>query len=609
MKGEQSTEISWVDVVVICALEVEFRALSETLTRHPELATDSGLGLQHFVALGDRGLSVLVVWLPDPKAGNVISGIVASFLIARYDPWLLISFGIAGTLDPEEMKASEVLYSRAVFYIDLRKETDGGSVMKRTVQRDTRQPLLGLLYNLPPPHGYILHKEVDIVSSEAVVKSREAERRKAAKTAVADAKAVEMEAFGVFQAAFVDNEFFSRTPRLCLAIKSISDKADQDKKDEYHEPAANNAAKFLSTVLNAPGLTALRGNAGVDQRPRPLQPFIRLRPREVLARVTLFNSIVHSIARPGWDDSTLHAVHIHCRYPRIFYHWRFTGEGLHWVEFKFLRVLRHLSDAGYPVECLITDEVIDMPHRRLTRAQVPEVREIIQKMVDDLLPPHSWSAVSFLSRICENEDELDRFARAAGYWREIRNRLEGMSSLPTMPVGNSQLSREFNEWLKYIAWRVRHEGACIVFYFCDREIYSLLWRFSGLLPALIPTADIKFADNWGKFESPGEGLFLFPPDHPAIIQWLTATSNHKTLAEFWCHLTSQEGLSEEVLIRNRRAWGGGRGLAGNLPRGSDMAWVKSFLAGEDKTPEYYKGAILLELAWLNETFFVSFREK
>src|SRR6266496_3612771 len=110
-EGEQSTEVSWVDVVVICALPVEIQALSEKLTPHPEFRTDIGLGLDHFIALGGSRLTVLVVQLPDPGAGNVTSGVIASLVIGRYDPWLLISFGIAGTLD-SKVKTFDVVYSR-----------------------------------------------------------------------------------------------------------------------------------------------------------------------------------------------------------------------------------------------------------------------------------------------------------------------------------------------------------------------------------------------------------------------------------------------------------------------------------------------------------------
>jgi nucleoside phosphorylase len=608
---EQGIEISWVDVVVICALPVEFRALKETLTPHTKFETDAGLGLDHFLALGGSGLTVLVVRLPEPGAGNVVSGIVTSLLIARYDPWLLISFGIAGTLDTDEVKALDVLYSKVVFYLDLRKETrdketeEARVVLKRIVPRETPMPLLRLLRRMEGD-GYHLH-EVDIVTGEAVVKDEKAQLRQIAGNAIADAKAVEMESFGVFHAAHVDKEFLTRTDRLCVAIKCISDNADEDKSNEHHLPAAYNAARFLSAILQEPNLAVLRGNSGVDRRPRPLQPFIRLRPRDVLTQVDSFSDIVQTITRSDWDDSTLHAVHMHCKCPRVFYHWRLTGLGLHWIELKFLLVLRRLADAGYPVECLITDEIIRMPHVQLTKTTVPEARRVTQRIVDALLPPSPDSAASFYSKIRESEDTLSRYARSAGYWSEIRRKLGGLGRIPGMTNADSQLSQEFNEWLKYIAWRVRREGACIVFYFCDRDIYSLLWRFSGLLPSLIPTGDIKLAGEWGKFKSPGSDLYLVPPDYPILLQWLSVTSDPAVLAEFWTHLTAQEGLAEAALIEKRRAWAR-NDIAASIPWGSEPRWIEGFQAQEERTPEYYKGAILLELAWLNKTFFSSFRE-
>lgn len=606
--GEKGTEVLWVDVVVICALEVEFEALAQRLTRQPALVVDTGLGLDHFVAVEGKRLTVLVVQLPDPGAGNVTSGVVASLLIARYDPWLLISFGIAGTLDAKVVKTFDVVYSQSIFYLDLRKETGDGSVVKQPVQRATPSSLARLIRRLPHPKEYNLHKAV-IVTSEAVVKSEEAERRKTAKNAVADATAVEMETFGVFQAVFVDKEAFTRTSRLCLAIKGISDAADLTKSDGPHVQASRNAAETLFTILNTPTLSALRSESGIDQRPRPLQPFIRRPHYEVLAQVKRFSGIAAPILSPVWDDSTLHAAHLHCRFPRVFFHWRLTGMGLHLVEYKFARVLRRLSDAGYPVECLITDEVlgVEFPQGQLKEDEIPEARKVTQAIIDALLPPAPESVAKFYSNIREHEGSLSSYLEAAGYSvSEVRRQLERLGALPN--IRSPKLSAEFNEWLKYIAFRVRHEGACIVFYYYSREIYSLLWRFSGLLPALIPTADIKLAGRLAKFEYPGRSLFLLPPDYSDIVQWLQATSESEVVAEVWRHFIAQESLLQEDLVRERRAWSP-TGLAGNLPRGSNLKWIDVFLTREEKTAEYYKGAILLELAWLNSSFFANLREE
>jgi len=604
-KSEQGTEVSRVDVVVICALEVEFRAISDKLTLHPELTKATDLGLQHFFSL-EGDLTVLVVRLPDPGAGNVISGIVASLLIARYDPWLLISFGIAGTLDAKEVKTLDVVYSQAIFYLDLRKETSEGLVLKRTVQRETPASLVNLLRTLEV-EGYVRHEAV-LVTGEAVVKDEKARLRVIAGSAVGDAKAVEMESFGIFQAAYVDEKLLTKTHRLCLAIKGISDSADQNKSNFPHAGASRNAADFLFRVLNVPGLPALRAESGIDQRPRPLQPFIRRPSREVMARVKDFSGIVQSVAYPNWDTSSLQAVHMRWHRPRIFYHWRLTGMGLHWVEFKFLRILGRLADAGYPVECLIGDTIISMPHQRLKEDEIPDARELTRRMVDSLLTHQHSPTVTFYSDICQMEDELHQYATRVGYWHEVRDMLSGGSLGDLHGARDPRLNLEFNEWLQYIAWQVRHEGVCILLYYYPRKIYSLLSWFSGLLPALVPTGDIKLAGKLGKSEMPGRQLYLVPPNYPVIVQWLRATSNLKALAELWGHFAGQEGLTDAGLVANRRAWAR-KGLEDNLPRDVESTWTERFLNLDERTPEYYKGAIATELAWLNDTFFSSFREE
>jgi nucleoside phosphorylase len=603
-----SAEVSWVDTVVICALEVEFQAISSRLRHHPEFPTDTGLGLSHFIALEGKGLTILVVRLPDPGAGNVISGIIAAFLISRYDPWLLISFGIAGTLDPEEVRIYDVLYSQAVFYLDLRKETKKGLVLKRTVQRETPMPLLILLRALKV-EGYKLHEAV-IVTGEAVVKDEKANLRRIAGNAISDAKAVEMESFGVFQASHVDEKFLTGTSRFCLAIKSISDAADPDKSDAPHELASHKAANFLSILLNADLEAVRKKSSNIDSRPRPLQPFIRRPPREALARVNIFSDIVKPLADASWDKSALQAVHMRCRRPRVFYHWRLTGMGLHWVELKFLLVLRRLAKNGYPVECLVADMILPMSNSRLTEAQLPAAHEATLRIVNALLDRCPGSSTIFYSEVGQIEELLSGYAGRAGYWREVRELLAqgNLGNLPNTLDNGSRLNSEFNEWLQYITWRTRHEGVSIILHHRVRNIYSLLSWFSSHLPALVPTIDIQLAGRWGKFELPGCDLFLLPPDSPDIVRWLNETSSLESLEEFWHHLIAQDDLTEETLIRNRQVWGRA-GSDEYLPRQGDSSWIEAFLANERAKPEYYKGAVMLELAWLNQEFFSSFRKQ
>jgi nucleoside phosphorylase len=607
-KSGQSTEISRVDIVVICALSVEFQALSEKLTHSPEPETDTGLGLDHFLAVGRNDLTVLVAQLPDPGAGNVTSGVVASLLIDRYDPWLMVSFGIAGTID-SAVKQLDVVYSKSIFYIDLRKEIDdGASVLKQPVQRSSPLPLRKLAGSLHS-EKYKIHG-VEIVTSEAVIKSERSERRQLAQSAVADAKAVEMETFGIFQAALVDKESFSQTNRLYLAIKGISDAADLRKSDDLHERVSLNAAEFLANLLETPELEALREKSGIDRRPRPLQPFIRRPPREVLERVNSFSGIVQSIVHSSWDRSSLQAVHMRWRYPRIFYHWRLTGMGLHWVELKFLRVLRRLAEIGYPVQCLIADNIRPMSYARLAGDQVPAARDVTRRIVDAMLASCPESAATFYSEVSQIEELLSEYARRAGYWHEVRDMLTrgDLGTLPNVPDSDTRVNLEFNEWLQYIAWRSRHEGVCIIFHYHDRKIYTLLSWFSGLFPALVPTCDMKLAGRWGKFESPGCELFILPPNSPDIVQWLKTTADPEALKEFWHHLIDQEDLTQEALTRSRRSWGLS-GIEKFLPQGGEPSWTECFLAGTEGPPEYYKGAILLELAWLNKEFFASFMEQ
>ena len=576
-----------VDVLVVCALDVEFEALRDTLSGAVPLETDDRMHFWHFFTRVSE-LDVAVVQLGAPWAGNVSSCGATASLLPLLDPWLVVSFGIAGTLDPEQVKGRDVVFARSVSYIDLRKETDAGaSIMKQIPQMMTRPELLNVLEKFRTPG---VHK-ADIVSSEAVVKSAHATRREVAAQAVADAKAVEMEAFGVYKACDLDEHYGSGTRRSCVAIKGISDGADAQKDDRLHEAAAHNAADFLRVVLMGKETATLRAAARIEERPLPFRPF-SMEHGATDAAAEFLTTIRSARAEQAnaSSDILFHAVHLRRHRPRVFYHWRIDARGMHWIELYFLRVLRRLGDLGYPIECLITDRL----RTPGTQTELSEWKDRTVQLVHGILGPAEHQVI-FYRDVLTNDAELAAFASASGCGQTMLERLSDPPPLTDPAKATSRdrdpgLNMQLNLWLRYIASRSRVDGTCVVLHRPgSASIYELLWHFGDLLPGLVRTRDMDLGGVSGKFGGPGRLLYLMPPHYGEVIRWLKAPAITKAvLKEFLAYLSE----NREGFTSNDRKSKYVEAL--HPPNG----WFDAKKGSLDAL----KGGIALELAHLTETY-------
>jgi nucleoside phosphorylase len=574
-----------VDVLVVCALPVEFRALAEKLAGQPDPPADHDwIALQHFhVVVGD--MSVVVVRLPPPEAGNVTSAAVTANLLPLLNPWLVISFGIAGTLKPGEVPARHVVYAKSVFYIDLRKDTDEDRQVTKMAPPVHTPP--NLLYRLEALKAEDVH-DVVMVSSEAVVKSEDSRLRKFARTAISDASVVEMEAFGVYQACDVARVVHRVRHRYWVAIKGISDAADITKDDSMHKPAADRAAKFLEDVINRPPIVDLRRTTTAYLEPLPFRPFVaheNARRSTEQFLVTARGAVAETV-----DRELLHGVHLRCTLPRIFYHWRLTAMGVHWVDLRFLRVLRQLGRLGYPVECLVTDSLSRVTHNTLTEAQLPAAKQLVAKMLKGLFRDVNHR-VTFLSAVEAAQPVLGSFGGASGDHQAFLRALVD-NDPSTGVLSGASVNVEFNSWLRYIAWRSRHDGTCLVLHHPDRYwLYSLLWHFSDLVPGLVATPFVTLGGHQGKFAGPGRELYFVPAAYERIVSWVATTSETDLLREFWEQITElPEPDAEFVAKRQQTAHSLQR-----VAKSRHQTWLQSFVADDRDAPEYYRGAIVAEL--------------
>lgn len=549
----------WAEVVIICAKNIEFDILREVLVDE-NVVIDDSLTPKHFiVTLGSttRSYRILVVQLPTPGAGNVISGIIASKVAVAYSPWLVISFGIAGTLS-SDVKANDVVYASEVGYADLRKDSGKDHLSWKNVPKeDTDSKLLSILnaYTLSQTakrrpfqtHGVLL------LSSEAVVKSTDAALQVFASSAMADAEAVEMEAFGVYRACQRSILEGDECP-LALAIKGITDASDQTKDDRYHRSATMNAANVIRDLITEGMLDELANRYMFRSFPK-----LRVKPRRTYDTVNPDVQQFIEIVTPLMDFNkvslrelrvSLVRAHLMSDRPPVFYHFRTTGPGLHWVEFSFLKVFRRLSEAGYPVFCLVTDEITDMPHNRLESPESLQYSKNKIEQLVDMLVPHKLNnpPVIWFSEVREYARNIENFASMSGYDRRATDELLHQPSFGGI---QSPINFQLDLWFKWIAWLCRFDRTAIIF--CNPNnvtSYDLLRVFGTFHPLLLPTRVFTLQGKLGKTEEPGARLYLDPPQHPTIREWLDEENDPETLREFMTVLKGEklgaQQLSDDV---------------------------------------------------------------
>lgn len=535
----------WADIIILCAKDVEFEALRSVLAiEDRSTIQESGLNLEHFIIYEGYKYRILVARLPAPEAGNVISGITASKLSNAYNPWLIISFGIAGTLDHTQVKSADVVYSREVGYGDLRKE-EGNEVVRKDIPKEKTEVMLlailnGLRRKARDEHSYQFDiHPVLLLSSEAVVKSDEANMRRLASFALADAQAVEMEAYGVYRSCSYDAE----AGPLAIAIKAISDKADVTKDDTLHTPATQNAAKIIRQLLEDEGFERL------SVRRFQLSPTIHSRQRnnyeDARENGRAFMKDIKSVlqlttaSKRAVLDVQLSAAHMIAQRPPVFYHWRLEGDGIHWVDFCFLRVLRELAHQGYPVICFVTDGSNE-PDLIVAREKVGEwVNSILMKTPEQ-------EVLVWFSQVRQLQNGLNEFVKRTGYDYAA---LDDVMGQPPFRPNRPDLNHEFDLWFKWIAWSCRHEGVGIVLSRPRAATYEFLRLFGNFQPVILPTREFKLGSQPGRHQ-PGADLFFHPPNHPKIHDWLTNESNPETLHEFLDYI-SEEATSLTRVASNQ----------------------------------------------------------
>jgi adenosylhomocysteine nucleosidase len=251
------------DVGVITILSEETNAVKEILKRGSNYRQQFSANGRRFyeatIGVGTGAVRVVATQARDPGQGAAI--VTFQQLCDYCAPSIAVLCGIAGGIDAA-VNLGDVVIAREVIYYDLRKEVPnkvyhrGKSQQVPTIVQHAVNDMFSefgepMLVESTNPDGVLVHFKTlsgPIGTGEAVIAYSESRIRNFLKNYNYKTLAVETETGGVAE-VFYDQASGDSSVRGWLAIRGISDHADEIKDDTYHMIASRNAATVLDRLL------------------------------------------------------------------------------------------------------------------------------------------------------------------------------------------------------------------------------------------------------------------------------------------------------------------------------------------------------------------------
>jgi adenosylhomocysteine nucleosidase len=250
------------DIGIITTLSEETQAMAKVLAAAGELrerAHDGGFRCTEAdIEIGHRRLRTVLTQADSP--GQRPTVIAFERLRRTYAPEIIALVGIAGGIHPA-LRLGDVVVAHEVIYYDLRKEKNG-----ETLRRGQARPIPGTMRravnhffsregepwktHIGHPDGSVRECSVlpgPIGSGEAVVADRNSRIRQYVSDFNDKVLCLETEAGGLAEAFHQ----MAGGPDVSgwLVVRGISDLADADKADTYHNIASRHAAVVLLRIL------------------------------------------------------------------------------------------------------------------------------------------------------------------------------------------------------------------------------------------------------------------------------------------------------------------------------------------------------------------------
>jgi adenosylhomocysteine nucleosidase len=251
------------DVGVITVLSEETRAVTEALASAGDCRKRTHRnGLRFLEAdISNAGGRMRVVSTQALDHGQRPAVIAFERLRQHYSPVIVVLVGIAGGIHPA-IGLGDVVLVQEVIYYDLRKETPAG-IFRRGQSRPVPAPVRYAINDFLSDHGEPYRASFEdrtgvsrtfkvvpgpIGSGEAVIAHKESDIRDYLTHFNDKTLALETETGGLAE-AFYEMADSATTGNGWLGVRGISDHADADKDDAYHDIASWHAASTLIEML------------------------------------------------------------------------------------------------------------------------------------------------------------------------------------------------------------------------------------------------------------------------------------------------------------------------------------------------------------------------
>lgn len=533
---------SGVDFLVLCPLDIEVKAITAALGKIGQMLPITTVGLYEFtIPRADESIARVHV-RQLPKQGNIYSGVTTT-------DWLheitncrhVISFGIAGTIDLDELKIEDVFVPRHVVYYEFWREQHGESAMrpKPFTCRLPEDSVLRVQAKLKEAGGdfeFVIDRALasgeklfDKPDSELVARLRQMDQH---------FSAVDMEAAGVAAAtdAISPNTHF-------FAVKGISDKADGTKNEgsadarrKNRERAARNAALVLSLII-------CECAAAPSFVPASSASIYQLDPRDGFKQSQLFAAEVARLPfvsdpkdpKDPKDRIALDKAHIFAKshLPPVFYHWRQNSAHVHLVDLFFYAVLSHWRSKGYPTHVLVTD------HKHLTG----DDRSALKKTLDTLSDVHlSFFTEAIVDQKTASEAQAGTTSIVGQYTDWIDDQV---TEHRYSKDANAHTSVRF--WLNYIPFACRQQydspAAILLCWYRHLPIYQAVINCHlDFYPALISTPDLIVDGSPLKFGERTKDLRVTSTDMSVFADCVRSIESKTSLERIGALLGEMRGL-------------------------------------------------------------------
>jgi hypothetical protein len=289
-----------------------------------------------------------------------------------------------------------------------------------------------------------------------------------------------------------DHSELARLQVLPNAKKPIS--RWKGKRDEAWKIVIDGIRKIVDSIAKTP------------RAPSPKISTSKIEEGEVKGIIRQFIDAfpVPVFAEPVEDVQLRRVIRASLPLPRVFYRWR-GGEGVHWIVFAHLLLLRRVADLGFPLEFLI-DDVCNGLDRQVVR---PPVERMVTAMF-----PHGQAHCHWIADLYANRAEYSRHAQQSGFGLD--------ASEQVLRASKTDFDARAQFWLEYLISLVGDDRRCIVYALKrHREIYESLRHAWAIESALVirPLYEIGGLPAKSRSSSAGN-VVVEPPQYRSLVSWL-----------------------------------------------------------------------------------------